>query len=242
MSEVYKIIGTPKLGGVLIVGDHASNFVPAGVNLGISEEMLERHISWDKGVAEVAAGLCAQFGFAGFLGGVSRLVVDLNRYRVDQSVIPIASDGIVIPGNVMSRSEHDDRITKFFDPYHAKLGQLLLTIRPRLILSLHSFTSALESDPKQQRPWDIGVLYNKYETASRWAIDELTQVGLVVGDQMPYSGKLLNATMNRHAESNDIPYFGIELKQDLVSDEFGIERFIQILGQLCNNIMKKLTE
>ena len=41
---------------------------------------------------------------------------------------------------------------------------------------------------------------------------------MIVGDQLPYSGKLLNATMNRHAESNGIPYVGIEMRQDLVGD------------------------
>jgi predicted N-formylglutamate amidohydrolase len=240
MIEGFQIIGTPKSGGVLVVGDHASNLIPASVKLGISSEVLEQHVAWDKGVAEVAAGLCEQFGFAAFLGGVSRLVVDFNRCRDDQSVVPVVSDGIEIAGNVLSLSEHDDRLVRFFDPYHAALEQLLSSTRPDLILSLHSFTSVLRSNSHQQRPWDIGVLYNEYEIASRWAIDALTQFGLVVGDQLPYSGKFLNATMNRHAEGNNIPYFGIEMKQDLVSDKVGVNRFVQILGITSNKIMKNL--
>ncbi|MBU0792860.1 MAG: N-formylglutamate amidohydrolase, partial [Alphaproteobacteria bacterium] len=54
--------------------------------------------------------------------------------------------------------------------------------------------------------------------------------GLIVGDQQPYSGKLLNATMNRHAEAHGRPYLGVEMRQDLVSDAAGQARLAAILG------------
>src|SRR5690606_27940551 len=96
----------------------------------------------------------------------------------------------------------------------------------------------LVSDPGQQRPWDIGVLYNEDDRAARIAIPLLETAGLKVGDQLPYSGKLLNATMNRHAEANGIPYLGVEMRQDLVGEAAGQRRFAEILGQIaleCRN-------
>ncbi|HEX7741689.1 MAG TPA: N-formylglutamate amidohydrolase, partial [Sphingobium sp.] len=84
----------------------------------------------------------------------------------------------------------------------------------------------------------IGVLYNGDDRAARIAIPLLEQAGLAVGDQMPYSGKLLNATMNRHAEANGIPYLGIEMRQDLVCGAAGQGRFAGILGPVlleCRN-------
>jgi predicted N-formylglutamate amidohydrolase len=242
MSKPYQIIGTIKRDYVLIIGDHASNHVPSHIDLGISEALLEQHIAVDIGVFEVANGLSQQFGFAGFLGGQSRLVVDLNRNRDDLLAIPIASDGIEIIGNALNSDQREERLATYFDPYHSELEHILDAHRPALILSLHSFTPQLESDPGQQRPWDIGVLYNEYDTASRWAIQELADAGLLVGDQLPYSGKLLNATMNRHAEGNEIPYIGVEMRQDVVSDPIGVDRFVQILGSVCNNIMKRLAD
>lgn len=242
MSQAFRIIGTPLKNGVLIVGDHASNFVPETISLGVSEVDLRRHIAWDIGVAEVAAGLCEAFDFAAFLGGVSRLVVDFNRYRDNSSVIPLNSDGIEISGNQLTEVGRDARLATYFDPYHAALGQLLQDYKPALIMSLHSFTPILESTLEQARPWDVGVLYNDYEIASLWAIDALNAFGLNVGDQLPYSGKHLNATMNHHAERNKIPYFGIEMRQDLVADQQGIDRFVQILGSVCNKITKKLAD
>ena len=41
-------------------------------------------------------------------------------------------------------------------------------------------------------------------------------MGVTVGDNEPYSGKQLNATMDRHAEANGIPYLTIEVRQDLI--------------------------
>src|SRR3546814_11582422 len=85
-----------------------------------------------------------------------------------------------------------------------------------MILSLHSFTPRLASDPGQTRPWEVGILYNRDDRLIGAAIAALESEGLIVGDQQPYSGKLLNATMNRHAEANGIPYIGIEMRPDLV--------------------------
>jgi predicted N-formylglutamate amidohydrolase len=83
-------------------------------------------------------------------------------------------------------------------------------------------------------------LYNEYETASNLAIARLEGEGLVVGDQLPYSGKLLNATMNRHAEANDIPYVGIEIRQDLVGSSAGQERFAAILAEMAQYVVERL--
>jgi predicted N-formylglutamate amidohydrolase len=240
MSTPYRVIGNPRADGILIVADHASNLVPASIDLGLSEDQLSQHIAWDIGVAGVAERLCLQFGYAAFLGGVSRLVVDCNRERDIGSVIPKNSDDVHIKGNILNAAQHEERLATYYDPYHNALSQLLKSHRPALILSLHSFTPMLRTDPVQSRPWEIGILYNEYETASHWMIEELNGAGFKVGDQQPYSGKQLNATMNRHAEGNDIPYIGIEMRQDLVTEEAGIDRFVQIIGQSCNKIAKKL--
>ena len=57
----------------------------------------------------------------------------------------------------------------------------------------------------EERPWDVGLLYNQDDRAARIAIDLFAEMGLTVGDNEPYSGKQLNATMDRHAEANGIP-------------------------------------
>ena len=132
------------------------------------------------------------------------------------------------------------RLADYFHPYHAKLEELLRQNRPALILSVHSFTPRLESDPHGHRPWEVGILYNEYDRAAVLAIDRLEGEGLVVGDQLPYSGKLLNATMNRHAEANDIPYVGVEIRQDLVKTSAGQERIAAILAEMAQYVAETL--
>lgn len=240
MSDAYILLGTPKAGGILIIGDHASNRIPDGVVLGIDQALMQEHIAWDIGVADVAEMMVEQSGYAAFLGGQSRLVVDLNRYHDEAGVLPVHSDGVEISGNILGDSDRNARLVAHYHPYHDRLTALLLERQPGLILSLHSFTPRLKLRPNEQRPWEIGVLYNEYEKASKLAIARLEAAGLVVGDQLPYSGKLLNATMNRHAESNNIPYIGIEMRQDLVADANGQVRFAQILCDMCNEVANLL--
>lgn len=239
-EQPHRLLGKPKPGGLLIIGDHASNRVPSRVDLGIDTACLNQHIAWDIGVAEVAAAIVDLTGCAAYLGNVSRLLVDLNRNANEPCAIPIASDGLSIGGNHLTATARESRLAKYFHPYHDTLALVLRECRPNMILSLHSFTARLETRPDEKRPWEIGVLYNEYEEASKVAIRHLQSLGLNVGDQLPYSGKLLNATMNRHAEGNGIPYIGIEMRQDMVVNAQGQERFAQILADMCRFVSEEL--
>lgn len=236
----FRILGEPAQNGLLIVSDHASNRIPPDIDLGIDPDHMLRHIAWDIGVAEVAELIVDNYLCAAILGNVSRLVTDLNRYPDEIDVIPAQSDGLVIPGNCLDRTARNARIDKYYTPYHDQLSAILRDYRPALILSIHSFTPRLMSQPAEERPWEVGVLYNDIETPSKHAIRYLDSVGIKVGDQLPYSGKILNATMNRHAEGNSIPYIGVELRQDEVDHRTGQVRFARILTEMCHNVSEKL--
>jgi predicted N-formylglutamate amidohydrolase len=229
MTEAWRDIAGADDNAFLIVADHASNFVPVDIDLGVADELLSLHISVDLGVAQLATYLCARLGCPGILGGISRLVVDLNREEEAPHLVPVASDGHAIPGNAISHEQRKERLERFWKPYHAHIAQQLSIQQPRLIISLHSFTPQLETMPDVERPWEIGILYNRDERAARIAIPALEAAGVIVGDQLPYSGVMLNATMNRHGEENGIAYLGIEMRQDLIANPDGIERWGEIL-------------
>lgn len=244
-EEAWHGLGSPTPGGVLIVGDHAAAFVPPDIDLGIDPALLGLHIGSDIGVAEVAAALVNNHGLeCAFLAGVSRLVVDLNRGESASGLIPTHSDGHELPGNsALSDADRAARIARFYRPYHAKLSQLVTLARPELILSLHSFTPALASRPDDVRPWHIGILYNDDNRLARIAIPAFTALGLHVGDQLPYSGKDLNHSMDAHAEANGIPYLGIEMRQDMVGDADGIGRMAAKIASvltLCRNHLAEM--
>ncbi len=236
MTEPYKILGMPEERGVLVVVDHASNNVPSDINLGIDPALLEEHIAYDIGVANVARYMSETPGYLSILGTVSRLVTDLNRFPDEDGVIPRKSDGVEILGNAINPAEKAARLDRFFHPYHDRVAALIRDMDPVLTLFLHSFTPKLRTESAEVRPWEIGVLYNEYEAASRLAIQFLEQEQLVVGDQQPYSGKDLHATMKRQAEDIGKAYTEIEIRQDMVAEETGQRRFAEILLRICDKM------
>lgn len=215
------IPGVPEA-GMLLIADHASNRLPEGLDLGVPAQAMQEHVALDIGVAPLSETLCKDLGCAGVLGGVSRLLIDLNREEDAAGLIPLTSDGYSIPGNTgLTEAERAARVALFWRPYHEHIADLILEYRPKLLISLHSFTPRLTTDAAE-RPWQIGILYNRDDRAARLALPLLEQEGIVAGDNLPYSGQVLNATMNRHGEANGIAYLGIEVRQDLIADEDGV--------------------
>lgn len=240
--EAWRLVGTPRFGGILVVSDHASNRVPEGVDLGIAPALLDQHIAIDIGVGAVGEIMARREGIAAFQGNVSRLVCDFNREEHGPTVCPIASDGHAIPGNALDHAGHEERLSRFYRPYHEALARLLEDTPPALVLSLHSFTPRLASHPEVRRPWQCGVLYNQDNRAARIALRLLAEDGLEVGDQEPYSGQLLNETMDRHAEADGRPYFGIEIRQDLLATPAGHAEWAARLVRVCNAVALEVAE
>jgi predicted N-formylglutamate amidohydrolase len=237
VSEAYRQIGTPKPGGIVCAADHASNRVPADINLGIAAHLLEDHIAVDIGTAAIAELLARDHAIPAHIAAVSRLVCDFNREEDAPGLVPETSDGHPIPGNLgVSREE---RLNRFHRPYHTALGEWLEQARPALVLSLHSFTPRLASR-EEARPWQVGVLYNQDDRAARIAIPLLVAEGLNVGDNLPYSGRDLNYTMNRHAEGHGRPYLGIEIRQDLARDPGDHRRWAALLAQIAQRVASAL--
>jgi predicted N-formylglutamate amidohydrolase len=241
-----EIVGGAERGGILIVADHASNHVPVDVELGIDPDILERHVAIDIGVAPLTRALCAALGCNAILAGVSRLVCDLNRDEDAPGLVPVASDGIAIPGNALDAAGRAARVDRFYRPYHAALAAAIARWRPRLLVSLHSFTPQLEARPEERRPWQIGILYNQDERAARIAIPVLQAAGLITGDNEPYSGRVLNATMNRHGEAAGLPYLGIEVRQDLIGDAAGVAgwaaRLEPVIGATWDSLARAIPQ
>jgi predicted N-formylglutamate amidohydrolase len=221
-------------GPALLIGDHASNRVPDGIDLGVPDVVMGEHVAIDIGVAPLGRALCARIGMAGILGNVSRLVIDLNREADAAGLVPETSDGHPIPGNAgLDDAGRGRRIALLWLPYHAHIEETITDMKPKLLISLHSFTPELRSGGPA-RPWQVGVLYNRDERAARIAIPLLEAAGIVTGDNEPYSGQILNATMNRHGEGNGIPYLGLEVRQDLIGDEAGVAEWRDRLAPIID--------
>ncbi|WBY15888.1 N-formylglutamate amidohydrolase [Erythrobacteraceae bacterium WH01K] len=227
----YRQVGEPVPGRIVCVADHASNFVPADVPLGIPAELLDTHIAVDLGVEGVADRLARRHAIPAHIATVSRLVCDLHRREDEEAVVPFSSDGHTIPGNI--GADVKKRLERFYRPYHDAMAEWLDAARPELIVALHSFTPALETSD-EERPWEVALLYNQDDTAALQAIRLFEEEGLTVGNNQPYSGKQLNATMDRHAEAHGRPYLTIEIRQDLLATEAGQARWAALVADIAN--------
>jgi predicted N-formylglutamate amidohydrolase len=237
MSEAFSQLGTPQAGGIVLIADHASNAVPADITLGIPAHLLHEHIAVDIGTEAIAELLAREYAIPAHIAAVSRLVCDLNREESAAGLVPDASDGHPIPGNV--GADREGRLDRFHRPYHNALEQWLAAEEPALILSLHSFTPRLATSDAA-RPWQVGVLYNQDDRAARIAIPLLAAEGLMVGDNLPYSGRDLNYTMNRHAEAEGRAYLGIEIRQDLAQTPQDHARWAALLADIAQRVASAL--
>lgn len=237
MNEAFRQVGSPAPGGIVCAADHASNRVPADIALGIPDHLLDDHIAVDIGTEAIAERLARDHAIPAHIAAVSRLVCDFNREEDAPGLVPDTSDGHPIRGNLGASRE--ERLNRFHRPYHSALGEWLEQAQPALVLSLHSFTPRLASR-EEARPWQVGVLYNTDNRAARLAIPLLAAEGLNVGDNLPYSGRDLNYTMNRHAEAHGRPYLGIEIRQDLAQTPGDHTRWAALLANIAQRVASAL--
>jgi len=237
VSEAFRQLGTPTPGGIVCAADHASNRIPADITLGIPAHLLGDHIAVDIGTDAIAESLARDHGIPAHIAAVSRLVCDFNRDEAAPGLVPEASDGHPIPGNI--GADREGRLNRFHRPYHTALADWLDAAQPALILSLHSFTPRLAAR-EEARPWEVGILYNTDESAARIAIPLLAAEGLNVGENLPYSGRDLNYTMNRHAEAHGRPYLGVELRQDLTRTPQDHTRWAALLANIAQRVASAL--
>ena len=104
------------------------------------------------------------------------------------------------------------------------------------MLVVHTFTPVMAGF---QRPWHVGVLWDKDEASARRLIEGLRAVeGLVVGDNEPYSGKHpSDYTIDHHAEQAGLPHVCIEVRQDTLESPAGIERWVRLLARLLRDLV-----
>jgi predicted N-formylglutamate amidohydrolase len=226
---------------VLLVCDHASNFIPRALdNLGLDETHLWRHIAYDIGVAEVTRQLSRRLGATAVLCGYSRLVVDPNREPGAPSSMPEFVDGVVIPGNRdLSESDRQDRLEAFFKPYHEAIAERLERMLARgaapAVVSVHSFTPVMEGF---ERPWHVAALWDRDARLPLPFMASLRSLGFTVGDNEPYSGRDFHGyTMQRHADARGLANLLIEIRQDLIDTPDGVEQWSDILAGTLRDIL-----
>ena len=244
-SQILKpeILNGDALGGVIVLCDHASNHVPpAYADLGLDKAEFDKHIAWDIGAADVTRKICDMMGVAGVLAPTSRLLIDCNREPDHATLIPPSSDGVDIPANrEVGPKAIAARKAAFYTPFHDACAHLvdahLKAGKVPLVVGMHSFTPEMGGEP---RPWHAGFLWNRDPRLAQAMIGMLErETDLVVGDNLPYSGRDLYYTMQRHGADHGLPQTTIEVRQDLLATDAMTTEWAALLADILDECMNR---
>ena len=145
---------------VLLTCEHASAVMPEPYALPLGDASLQgSHWQVDLGASELTRELSAALRCPALLSRCSRLVVDVNRpLQSDTLMRPMADGRVVELNHNLTPHQFEDRITRFYLPYHRRMRQLVQQHQPVLALSIHSFTPTYEG---HSRSVQVGVLYRR---------------------------------------------------------------------------------
>ncbi|MEM7024337.1 MAG: N-formylglutamate amidohydrolase [Pseudomonadota bacterium] len=227
--------------------DHAGLRLPRALgDLGLPASELERHIAYDIGIWPVAQALAQRFQAPLVAQTYSRLVIDCNRPTHVPQSIPQISEWTEIPHNSdLSLAERQARIDALFDPYHGRIETLLDDRAsrglPTILIAMHSFTPVYKGE---QRPWALGLLYNRDDRLAAPLLALMNQDSApYIGDKLPYAvDDTSDYSLPVHGEQRGLLHVGFELRQDLLADARAQETWTMWLETMLRRVERQLNE
>lgn len=224
--------GSPFVLGV----DHAGRAIPQALgDLGLTPAELDTHIAWDIGILGVSERLARALGACMIAQTYSRLVIDCNRRPDVPTSIVQLSEYTVIPGNrELDADAARARAAAIFYPYHQRFEDELArrerACERTVFVAMHSFTPCFKG---HQRRWQCGVLYHRDTRLAQPLLALLRREGLEVGDNEPYFvSEETDYAVLEYGERRGNLHVEIELRQDLIAEPAGQERWAELLARL----------
>jgi predicted N-formylglutamate amidohydrolase len=229
---------------ILLVCDHASCQFPKSLgDMGLDPFARRCHLAVDIGAGPLTQRLAASLDVTAVLAQYSRLVMDCNRQLMDPSAFLQFGDGILVPGNRnLHQDEKDLRAKALYWPYHEAVDKQVQRLRSAgpapSFIAVHSFTPVMNGEA---RPWEMGVLWDTDTRLRDIFLEDFLAAGYLVGDNEPYSGKApQDFTIDHHAEEIGLPHIGIEIRQDLIDDDEGVDEIAAVMHRIIDSIPKRL--
>ncbi len=204
--------------------EHAGNMIPPSLGtLGLTQMDLSPHIAWDIGARRLTELLSARTDSPAILQRYSRLVYDCNRTVDHPGAFVTDADGSHVTGNVaLTDQQKAMREREIYRPFHQEVTGLIECRQRRAerfaYVAVHTFNETVRGE---QRPWQIGFIYNQQSAFSKlliqWFRDNTNHI---VGDNEPYSPvDAVDHTIRVQAEVRSVPYTMIEVRNDLLRNE-----------------------
>lgn len=226
----------------VILCDHASNLVPAALaDLGLSAFERERHIAYDIGAEAIARHLAEMLDAPAVIAGYSRLVMDLNRFPDDFTLVREISDRTVVPGNRrLGLAERARRIRDLHRPYHQAVDRAITAKRGvcgvPAIISVHSCTDVYLG---RKRDMHLGLLSAHDRRMAEPMLSILArEAGVDARDNQPYSGfDPYGCTLETHVMPHGLPNILFEFRQDLIRSPEGQRHWAGIAGRALAEVL-----
>ncbi len=241
---VFRVVRPAGRSSVLLTADHAGRAIPRRLaRLGLSDAVLDTHVAWDLGVADLSQRLSACLDAFLIQHNYSRLVIDANRPpEAPDSIVSLSEHTLIAANRNLPSAERQRRIAELFHPYHHRIGAELdaraRRAQPTVLVTLHSFTPVHAG---VGRPWDVGVLYGRDGRLGRRMLQLLSaERGLQVGDNEPYAvNDASDFTVVVHGERRRIPHVELEIRQDLLATEAGLREWAERLASLLEKSLQE---
>jgi predicted N-formylglutamate amidohydrolase len=202
----------PTFSALLVTCEHASNAVPARWRKAFAADraVLKTHRAWDPGAVILARELAREFDAPVFEGGMTRLLIDLNRRNNSTNAF---SEFTPASARAELGRIHND----WRDDVRFQATELVATGR-LLHISCHSFTPVLRG---QVRNAEIGLLYDPRRKLEKSVADSWTESlsaalpNMRIRRNYPYTGISdgLTTWLRRKLPEGKYAGFEIELNQ-----------------------------
>lgn len=208
--------------------------------LGMDRKWFEQaHEASDLNMRALFQRMIPRFPAASFIwGNYSRLICDTNRMP-GMAIAETSSEheNMVIPGNapgVLTQQEREARMNGIYWPYHNALAELVRKTHEKhgsvLLIDMHSFAPVWLG---RRRKSEIGILtMNEQDPIARISGEFLTErSGLRYINRQPYflPERVSITAAPMVMKNTGAPYFGFEIRNDLIADEAGQDRLCDMM-------------
>ncbi len=217
-------------GRVVFTCEHASNALPMPWLWPAADRwLIDTHWASDIGAAAFTRRVAHLMNAPAVLSKFSRLLVDPNRPLDSDTLFRQNADGLQVQLNqAILDSERQERIDRFYHPYHAAVSAVVGQSRGDTVFGIHTFTDEYEGD---KRSLELGVLFDDDEEPAHRLIRHLERAGFHVLANEPWSGKAgLAYSPVRHAREHGRRALEIEARQDLIGQEPFARRLAEALA------------
>lgn len=238
VAEVVRPDGAAPL---VLVCEHASRRIPAALDgLGLDEAARVSHAAWDIGAEPLARALSAALDAPLVLSRISRLVYDCNRPPERADAVPAKSEVIEVSGNRdLSAEARAARVREVYEPFRDLLSRTLDAKGRCAVVTVHSFTPVYFGAPREV---ELGLLHDE-DAALAQAMLRAAPEHLEFETRLnePYAAADgVTHTLRAHAIPRGLPNVMIEVRNDLLRDDAGIERVAQGLEGMVRDAVPGL--